>query len=536
MIHRAVFKYGRGESEYEFTKDGNRWKHRKAGEEKWKSSTSVWAGKFERHLAGDNGQLTLFDTPRRVTIKDVMAEVEEIKRTLMPADDSSMPTSADLSEEKVVRPILYDLNRLGPHPKYRVIDRDHVKGRGRHYVVQFEGPDGKWSAPEFYVGVTSIGDAMLVPPKERIEWMMSFGSMERYEEEMTFLADKGTMMHTALAHAAMGMLPEFGTYEWEKYVKGMMARHFMDMKRFHEIDIFLRKSILSFKQWVHDHRVTFLAIEIPLGIPHTKDANGHKVFGYFGQLDFIVEMDLEPWVSSKKPPKANLPKKPYVTKKGEQQIEWIMPNKSKDWEAGEPHSMARWDSSGVLPRAGEGSPKFPAPASVAPGDPAPADRFRPQKGVVHYLPYPDWRPSEPPPRVIAIVDAKSGKHDHEEHDVQLGLQIPLLHHNFPKLRGEKVRVYNWHPIDWKEESAVSKGYFPYNLIDKTDRMDDWHTNWILEGWRRKQARELPSRLLWSGDANLGTSPAENVQQVTYPDYYTRLVARAKRNKWIDYEE
>ena len=53
---------------------------------------------------------------------------------------------------------------------------------GRLYVVQFETADG-WSKPDFYVGVTSIADAVLPPPRGRVEWYASFPSIEDAEEE-----------------------------------------------------------------------------------------------------------------------------------------------------------------------------------------------------------------------------------------------------------------------------------------------------------------------------------------------------------------
>lgn len=469
-------------------------------------------------------QLDLFGS----VVQGLKEELEKLKARLQPEDEDTT-TEDDLTEDSVVRPEYYDLVRLGPHPKYRVIDRHKVKGRGRHYVVQFE-EGGKWGRPQFYLGVTSIADAVLPTPVERIEWYCGFPSHDHALEELDALATKGTVMHSLFAHCAMGMLPDFGTHEWEKHLKLMITKQGYDPKAWYpRWNTFMRKAILSFKQWVEDYRVTFLAIELPLGIPHSVDSNGNKVFGWFGQLDFPVEMDIEPWVPSKLPRKANLPEKPKNGRRNEKRIangepfiEMTPPDKDKDWRAGE----------------NPGTPYRKRTDFSHPGHPqggySAGERDMPVIKVLSipqtYIPYPDWQPTKEPQRVLAIVDAKSGKHDYEEHDVQLGLQIPLFRHNFPHLKDQPLRVYNWHPVDWQEERAIEKGYFPYQLLDKTNRMDQGVIETYLKLWQMKHAREMPRRIVWGGNPNIGASPSQNVAMVDYSEYYEDLVATAIANK------
>ena len=545
---------GSGPTLREFYLDAGRWHHRKPNskvksERVFKVATTVWAKRYSDFV---NPQPMLFPVAKepRVTIKQLSAQMEELRSMVAPQDRPE-PTEDSLTEESMVRPEYYDLARLGPHPKYRVIDRHKIKGMGRHYVVQFETADG-WSKPDFYVGVTSIADAVLPTPRERVEWYASFPSIEDADEELENLATKGTIMHALFAHCAMGMLPDFGTYEWEKHIKLQISKQGYDQRKWFPLwNTFFRKAILSFKQWVEDYRVTFLAIEIPLGIPHSIDANGNKVFGFFGQLDFIVEMDDRIWEPSKLPAKAVLPEKPKNGRKndkkiaaGEPYVEMTPPDKKKDWAPwpADWSAMRRIDLSSATPwpkqSGADSDGKKVMEGTVGfEGFSAGGDREMPTMKCLSipqvYVPYPDWSPSKEPDRVIAISDKKSGKHDYEEHDFQLGLQRMLLWHNFPQFRGKPIRLINWHPVDWREDAAMKSGKFSYTIYDKTNKIDWQGLELDLARWRRKHAREIPPRLVWQGNANIGEKPANNVSMVGYADYYEDLVAKARANKILD---
>jgi hypothetical protein len=141
-------------------------------------------------------------------------------------------------------------------------------------------------------------------------------------------------------------------------------------------------------------------------------------------------------------------------------------------------------------------------------------------------------------RVLAIVDFKSGDGDYPEHDMQLELQIPLVRKAFPHLK-EEIRIYNWHPSDYKTSALARKNgngeecEFGYRLLDKTGKNPrEWADDhlWI---WRKYHARELPMKMVFQGDPNIGTPPKENVRFVEYPVYWEEKATIAGRRGFIE---
>ena len=297
-IYSNEFMVGRGSVTHEFYKgDDGVWMMRKPNardgkEREFKPERrTTWVNKYERIA---NPQPTLFSVPKepRVTIKEVLAQVQELRSMVVPAAPNDDLLHDDITSETIVKPIMYNEEVLGPRPNFRVLQRHHVGG-DRYYVVQFEN-GGRWSAPDFYVGVTSISDHVLVPDEARAKWQCSFPTYEDYMDELNLLASKGTVMHSLIAMCVMCQLPDFGTSEFDRVLRGLISREGLDPdKHIGEWRIFMTKALMGFKQFVHDRNVEFLAVEVVLGIPHEypNDGSGTKVHGFFGQIDLLCMMD-----------------------------------------------------------------------------------------------------------------------------------------------------------------------------------------------------------------------------------------------------
>jgi hypothetical protein len=432
-------------------------------------------------------------------VSDPDRDTEPLPETAVePGDD-------DLTEETVVRP---ELDLLGPKAEHdMVLHRIKIPGHGRVYAVIRRKSDGEWGGTEFYHGVTSLGDMVMGHDEDLVKYACGFGSYDAYKSALDALAGKGTFSHGMLARCVLGELPAFDSREWGDLIKYQIARQgFSVQEHFHAWNDFVRKAILSFKQWVSDFNVEFLAIEIPLGIPHSVDSNGHKVFGYYAQVDFIVTMDDEIYkkpeieIFPAKKPKADRPKRQTKALAAE-------------------HGARHWEVVGLVDSMGMASP---AP-----------ERFMEARREPNMKNIFDLIVMNPRKRHIAIVDFKSGKNSYPSHALQLQLQVPLVRHNYPSLDLRGLRLYNLHVTDWNEHRASPT--FGYSLKEKTQEM--YHTaQHYLSIWRRDHARELPDKVLFTGDANLGTSPGENTRLVKYAEYFDEKVRIAIANKFIDIDK
>jgi len=494
MIHRAVFKYGRGESEYEFTKDGNRWKHRKVGEEKWKSSTSVWAGKFERHLAGDNGQLTLFETPRRVTIKDLAAQVEEIKKSLIPAESDELST-LEVNDDSILRPdyVHPDIEGIlgGPLPKHRVFARPHIRG-DRHYLYGIPNDDRDSARPWLIMpplpGVTSIIKRTCPTPESLIKWIAGFpGGYQASRDHTDLMAAKGTIMHGVLADVVNGLVPEMGSPDWHRYMEVKLRKQRVDPKHHNEFEQFMRKSILSFLQWVEDYDVTIILMEIALV---------SETLGYAGQVDLFCEMNDKKYTKpvwevfpAKKLHEKKVSKPTRVTKANASMLE-------RHWEVVKPFKLVQLCDNTFA-------------AKACSDDMAMSRREPDVEGIF------DRRIHNPRKRVRAIVDFKSGEHSHETHAIQLGFYVPLFREAFPDCDLAGMQVWNWHPSDWD----LDKETFSYKFINQSLKLNQRRTDLLLGIYNLDARAEVAPVVQIKGIPRIGVKPSELITRKPFIEHW-----------------
>lgn len=230
--------------------------------------------------------------------EDFEAQLGEIKALVSPASDAYRHLlHDDITHETVIEPVMYREDILGPKPKYRTIQRHHV-GDSRYYVQQFEQPDGSWSRPQLYAGVTSVVGKVLPESEHLKEWYASFPSYELALKELNKLAARGTVMHSlfAMVMDPNTTLPDFGTADFDRLLRQLIAgQDGIDVNEvFGEWKVFMCKAILGFKQFCYDYNVEPLAVEIVLGQPHQYFEDGSKTFfGYFAQVDLICFLDIE---------------------------------------------------------------------------------------------------------------------------------------------------------------------------------------------------------------------------------------------------
>ncbi len=248
-------------------------------------------------------QLSLFPTEEfEAKLADLQEKFEEqlgeIKALVAPASDTHRHLlHDDITKETIIEPVMYREDILGPKPKYRTIQRHHV-GDSRYYVQQFEQPNGSWSRPQLYAGVTSVVGKVLPEGDHLKEWYASFPSYEIALKELNKLASRGTVMHSlfAMVMDPDTTLPDFGTADFDRLLRQLISNQDgIDVNEvFGEWKGFMCKAILGFKQFCYDYNVEPLAVEIVLGRPHQYFEDGSKtVFGYFAQVDLICLLDIE---------------------------------------------------------------------------------------------------------------------------------------------------------------------------------------------------------------------------------------------------
>jgi hypothetical protein len=429
------------------------------------------APKAKRESKKKESSLDLFNS----AMQEMRQEIEELKAKVSPptAELGEEPLHDDITNDSIIQPVLYREDVLGPKPGYRTLQRHHV-GDSRYYVQQFQQPNGSWSRPELYAGVTSVCGKVLVQEDSLDQWRCSFPSYEMAMEELNRLAARGTVMHSlfAMCMDPVTILPDFGTSEFDRLLRGLISNQDgIDVNAvFGEWKNFLCKAILGFKQFMYDHTVEPLAVEIVLGQPHQYFEDGSKpLYGYFAQIDLLCMMD--------------------VVEKG---------------------------FFGEVLKSGKnkGKPK------------------RTSREV----------------RVLAIVDFKSGSGDYQEHDMQLLLQKPLVEAAFPHLDTANMRLFNWHPKDFRtsslakkaeeneeedNESEIEEIEFGYSLLDKTNRHPKMWAIDHLRMWQKYHAKELPVKMIFQGSPNIDTRPSENVRFAKYQDFWEEKVARAISHKFAD---
>lgn len=420
-------------------------------------------------------QLSLFPTEEfEAKLADLQGRFEEqlgeIKALVAPASDTHRHLlHDDITPETIIEPVMYREDILGPKPKYRTIQRHHI-GDSRYYVQQFEQPDGSWSRPQLYAGVTSVVGAVLPEGDHLKEWYCSFPSFEIAKKELNKLAAKGTVMHSLFAMVLdpnpLVPLPDFGTADFDRLLRQLISNQDgIDVNEvFGEWKVFMCKAILGFKQFCYDCNVEPLAVEIVLGTPHQYFEDGSKtVFGYFAQLDLICFMDVmvdgfdedNPYKTG---PRAGKPREVKIPKR----VLAIVDFKSGagDYEEHDAQLLLQ------IPLVRAAFPHI--------------------KEDLHIF---NWHPTD---FRISSMAKKAAKED------------------APELK------------------------FGYSLLpkDNSSFRRQWAED-ILWWWRKYVARELPMKAIYHGSPRIDTKPSENIKFADYPTYWEEKVARAIHHKFAD---
>ncbi len=457
IILNGLVKYRGKETEWEFHQVlapvGFKWYGRKAGEDKpvvTLTGLKLKAAEaaYVRHLEQHQG----------VPPPPVPEEVEE------PEFDAGNeePLHDDITKDSIIEPIMYREDILGPKPAYRTLQRHHV-GDARYYVQQFRDAEGNWSKPKLYPGVTSVCGAMMPESKILRKWWCAFPSYELAEAELDKLAAKGTVMHSLFAMCMNGELPDFGTSEFERLLRGLIANQRIDVDSvIGEWRGFMCKALLGFKQFCYDHNVEVLAIEIVLCEPDV-DYGDSVLRGYSMQVDLLCYMD-------------------YQIKGEWGEVYKSGPNKDK--------------------------PKVTS------------------KTV----------------RVLADVDFKSGSSNLPDHIMQLMLHRPAIKRAFPHLDTKDMRLFNWHPKDFRtstlskidaDEDNDDELEFGYTLIDQTDKKPQSWAIDALRYWQKHLAKRLPKKAVYKGSPNISTRPSENMAFVDYETFWENKIERSRAHKFAD---
>ena len=448
---------------YEYLYESGLWRYRKDGAGEFRKCTTTWSRRAERAL-----QQQAVPAPTQLAM-DFSKPVDE-------------PLHDDITPETIIEPIMYREDILGPKPKHRTLQRHHV-GDSRYYVIQFEQPDGTWSKPELYPGVTSIGKAVLPRSRHIEEWMCGFGSHKAALKELNKLAAKGTVMHSlfALCMDPNYVIPDFGTSEFDRMLRGLIAsQDGIDVDDvFSEWKEFMCKALLGFKQFIYDYNVEVLAVEIVLGQPtEWREGGGKPLYGYFAQVDLICILDWK-----------------FKGKWGEKYKQG--PRKGQDKET--------WQTRRVVGigdfKSGDGD--YPdhdfQMALQKPLVQAAFPNLEPKEIVLF-----NWHPTNYRKSTLAKEAAAENEPEGDEDD------------------------------ETEEMETESKLKFKYRVIDKAKkkRHKDWAFD-LLRFWQKHIAGELPKKMVYKGSPNIDTKPSENVEFKDYPTYWEEKVAKARGRGLLD---
>ncbi len=193
-----------------------------------------------------------------------------MKKQSKKISDIFFPKAKTLAEgitSEEIKPVYLDLSRLKLQPEiiYR-LDLNNY----RYYYRFVNG------VPVFYVSVTTMIKNTLPTPKALIKWI---AEQDDYEEELAETSVYGTFLHQMCQTLLIT-----GSYDLDKMeveFNKMCERENIKPKQ--EWIKELKKDILAFAQFVIDHNVKPVAIEMVLYHPD----------GYAGALDIVCEMNIE---------------------------------------------------------------------------------------------------------------------------------------------------------------------------------------------------------------------------------------------------
>lgn len=168
--------------------------------------------------------------------------------------------------------IFFDENALveQPEPIYR------INGKGNRYYYKFDAEQN----PEFFVSVTTLIKQTMPTSPHLVKWIAEMGLDEssNYTQER---ADYGTFMHMEIA--TLLITRKYDTTKTKERLKAFIEENKLPSDFInHEEEI--KKDLMAFAQFMIDHKVKPLAIEIVLN---------HKTDGYAGAIDLVCQMEIE---------------------------------------------------------------------------------------------------------------------------------------------------------------------------------------------------------------------------------------------------
>jgi hypothetical protein len=451
--------------ETDFKWEGGKWYVFRKRSGKWSQATSSEEAKANKAIL-EKGQLT-FD------FQSVKAELAELREMVSPRLGMEEPLHDDITEDTIIHPVLYREDILGPRPAFRTLQRHHVKD-SRYYVQQFQQPDGSWSRPQMFAGVTSVCKKVLVKPESLDEWRCSFPSYEMAQEELNKLAARGTVMHSLFAMCMKGDLPDFGTSEFDRVLRHQISmQERIDVNAvFGEWKSFMIRALLGFKQFMYNHEVEPLAVEIVLGQPHKEYEDGSRtLFGYFAQIDLLCYMNVKVKGDFGEVYKSGKNKGKVKETWGTKRILAIVDFKSGSGDY-EEHDLQLMLQKPLVELA------FPHLDTK-------------NMGLFN------WHPKEF--RTSALAKKWKAANEDEEN----------------------------------EDDPSEDLEFGFSLLDKTNRKSKAWAIDHLRLWQKYHAEKLPMKAVFKGSANIGTKPSENISFVGYEEFWEDKIAKSISLRFAD---
>ena len=276
-----------------------------------------------------------------------------------------------------------------------------------------------------YPGVTSVIKATSSTPESLLEWMVKQGSMDNIRKVLNKSAYIGSAMHSIFAYYVKAN----HEFDIDKFKESMLSD--VKIKEIillgldpYEIAEDLIKHLLAFVQFIKDHNVEVIAIEIP---------TFSKELGVASMIDFICLMDVEV--------------------KGF----WGEVYKSGDKK---------------------GQPKE----------------------------------TKEKQRVHAALDFKSSvkTYANKDHELQLALYDFIIKESYPEFRDIDLKLYNWHPKDWRTIPG-------YSLIDQTGKHSPEELREMCALYHRRHSLENKSIVKTHGIIKKDQDISENYSVKTYKE-------------------
>lgn len=187
-------------------------------------------------------------------------------------ETTEVPLGSGLTYEKMVA-TYFDSGALliQPEPIYRL---NGYQGDRYYYTFDQAGE------VVFYTSVTTLIKQTMPTPYSLIKWIADKGlqESEAFRDER---ADYGTFMHIEISFLLINRKLDLDSMK--ERLKDFVETNNLPKGLIYQVDE-LKKDLLAFAQFVLDHNVKPLAIEIVLADPDN---------GYAGAIDLVCEMDIE---------------------------------------------------------------------------------------------------------------------------------------------------------------------------------------------------------------------------------------------------